>query len=449
MVPVRWALTLLIAFVSAVNFARSVRQSLTIDEAMSFLSFSSKPLAEMFVYYDANNHVLFTLLSRLSYLTLGDAEWAIRLPSVLGGIAFLILLAMVLVRLLGESWLAVAAWVAVVSNPLLLDHMAAGRGYSLALAFWLGALLVLLGGLDASGWRRWVGAGALLGLALAANLNLVYVSIAVGLTYAGLLGRAAGKAAAMMAAGACLTAAPILYPALRHATPDNFYFGATDWATTLDQFVWLAVMPLHGEWNLDRALTIQKWSLPSALGAIALGIPWLRRRKEPLLAAVPMVLTFGLIEAAHRIGGVKYPLGRTTLPLFVACLLAAAALASLPRLRCLIVAGFLLLTGSQLAASRWNHFGEWPEDAENKRLAAVALERPGKICATWTLVPSLNYYRRRYGLPTPELVLNERGPECVWFFAAPDDQQWPRENGFQEAATGAQSKVTVFRSPAR
>jgi hypothetical protein len=444
----RLVLALLIASVGAVNFSRSVRQSLTIDEAMSFLSFASKPLEEMFVYYDANNHVLFTLLSRLSFLALGDAEWAIRLPSVLGGIAFLILLALVLRRLLGESWLAVAAWMAIVSNPLLLDHLAAGRGYGLALAFWLGAVFVLMSGLETAGWRRWAGAGALLGLALAANLTLLYAGVAVGAAYAAMRGRAGVKAALGIAASTLLVAAPILYPALRHATGDNFYFGAADWAHTLDQFVWQAMMPEHGEWNLDAALAWQKALLPWVLGATALAVPLLWRRKEAFFAAVPMVLTFAVAEAAHRWGGVKYPLGRTTLPLFVVSLLAAAALASLPKVRYVVLAALILFTGSHLAASRWNHFGEWPEDAENQRLAAVALERPGKVCSTWTLVPSLNYYRLRYRLATPELVFNERGPECVWFFAAPDDQQWPRDNGFQPVAAGAQSKVTVYRKPA-
>ncbi|MFN9754025.1 MAG: glycosyltransferase family 39 protein, partial [bacterium] len=168
MPPIRLLFALLITAVSVLNGTRSVRQSLTIDEAMTFLSFSSKPLGEMFVYYDANNHVLFTLLSRGSYLALGDAEWAIRLPAVLGGVAFLVLLAGVLVRLLGESGTAVAAWVAVVSNPLLLDHLVAGRGYGLGLALWLGALWVLLDGGEAGGWRRWAGEGVLLGLGLAA-----------------------------------------------------------------------------------------------------------------------------------------------------------------------------------------------------------------------------------------------------------------------------------------
>lgn len=442
-------LALLIAVFSAVNIARSVRQSLTIDEAMSFLSFSSKPLSEMFVYYDANNHVLFTLLSRVSYLTLGDAEWAIRLPSVLGGIAFLILLALVLRRLLGENWTMVAAWLAIASNPLLLDHLAAGRGYALAMAFWMGAVWALGGGLEGGGRRRWAGAGALLGLALAANLNLLYAGVAVGVTYLLFQGRAAAKAALVMAGSTLLVATPILYPALRHATRDNFYYGAESWDHSLDQFVWMAMMPVHGEWNLDVALNGQKALLPWVLGAIALGIPVLWRRKEALFVAVPMLLTFGLAEAAHRFGAVKYPLGRTAIPLFVVSLLAAAALATLPRAKYLMVAGFVLLTGSHLAASRWNHFAEWPDDAENRELAALAKPQAGKICSTWTLVPSLNYYRLRYGLQAPELVLNERGPECVWFFATADDQQWPRENGFREVAAGGRSKVTVYRNSAR
>ncbi len=435
--------------VSTVNIARSVRQSLTIDEAMSFLSFSSKPLAEMSIYYDANNHVLFTLLSRACYLMLGDAEWAIRLPSVLGGIAFLILLAIVLRRLLRETWTAVAAWVAIASNPLLLDHLSAGRGYGLAMAFWTGALLVLLGGIEAGGLRRWAGAGALLGLALAANLNLLYAGVALGATYVAFRGRAGARAAAVMAGSTLLVAAPILYPALRHASRDNFYYGAENWAHSLDQFVWIAMMPVHGEWNLNVALNWQKTALAWAVGAIALGIPFLWRRREALFVAVPMVLVLGLTEAAHRFGEVRYPLGRTAIPLFVASLLAAAALATLPRVRYVVMAGFVLLTGTHLAASRWEHYGEWPEDAENKTLAALAKPQAGKICSTWTLVPSLNYYRLRYGLQAPELVFNERGPECVWFFATADDQQWPRDQGFREIATGARSKVTVYRHPTK
>lgn len=446
---IRWVLALLVAVVSAFNLARSVRQSLTIDEAMSFLSFSSKPLEEMFVYYDANNHVLFTLLSRVCYLTLGDAEWAIRLPSVLGGIAFLILLVFVLVRLLGETWTAVAAWLAVATNPLLLDHLAAGRGYGLAMAFWTGAVWVLLGGLEAGGWRRWAGAGSMLGLALASNLNLLYAAVAVGVTYALLRGRNGAKAALVIAGSTLLVATPILYPALRHATRDNFYYGAENWAHTLDQYVWMAMMPVHGEWNLDAALHWHKLLLPWGLGVTALGIPFLWRRKTALFLAVPMLLTFGLAEAANRIGGVKYPLGRTTIPLFVVGLLAAATLATVGRVRYGLAIGFVLLTGVHLAAARWSHFAEWPEDAENRTLAALAKPQAGKICSTWTLVPSLNYYRRRYGLEAPELVFNERGPECVWFFAAPDDQQWPRENGFREVAAGRQSKVKVYRHPAR
>jgi len=446
--PIRLVLALLIASVSAVNIARSVRQSLTIDEAMSFLSFSSKPLDEMFVYYDANNHVLFTWLSRACYLALGDAEWAIRLPAVLGGIAFLILLALVLRRLLGETWTAVAGWAAIASNPLLLDHLSAGRGYSLAMALWLGAALVLLGGLDGGGWRRWLAAGALLGLALAANLNLLFPSMALGLTYLCFSGRAWPKAGVALACGALLVAAPLLYPALRHASRDNFYYGATAWAHTLDLYVWIAMMPVHGEFDLNAALPGQKLSVMLFVLAIGLCVPLLWRSRSALFLAVPALLLFGFYEAAHRFAGVKLPLGRTALPLFAACLLAATAVATLRYAPYVLVPVFLLLTGTHLAASRWEHYGEWPEDAENRTLAAVAKEQPGKICSTWTLVPSLNYYRLRYRLQAPELVFNERGPECVWFFATADDQQWPRENGFEQVAVGARSKVTVYRKPA-
>ncbi|MCX6589672.1 MAG: glycosyltransferase family 39 protein [Acidobacteria bacterium] len=447
MPPIRLLFALLITAVSVLNVTRSVRQSLTIDEAMTFLSFSSKPLGEMFVYYDANNHVLFTLLSRASFLALGDAEWAIRLPAVVAGVAFLVLLARVLVRLLGENGMAVAAWVAVGSNPLLLDHLVAGRGYGLALALWMGALWVLLDGGEAGGWGRWAGAGVLLGLALAANLNLLYAGVATGLTYALLRGRRGAQAALVMAGATLLTAAPILYPALRHATRDNFYYGAESWSHCVDQFVWLAMMPVHGDWNLGAMLAGQTRLLPWLVGAVALSGPLLWRRRQALLVALPVVLALGLTEAAHRWAGVRYPLGRTALPLFVLTLLAMAALATVPRVRYGVVVVFVLLTGSHLAASRWSYFGEWPGDGESRELARVAAGQEGPMCATWTLLPALEYYRLRYRLPAPEMVLNERGPGCVWFFAARADRQWPEENGFVAVAAGAQSKVKVYRNP--
>ena len=426
---------------------RSVRQSLTIDEAMTFLSFSSKPLGEMFVYYDANNHVLFTLLSRASFLALGDAEWAIRLPAVVAGVAFLVLLARVLVRLLGESGTAVAAWVAVGSNPLLLDHLVAGRGYGMALALWMGALWVLLDGGEAGGWRRWAGAGVLLGLALAANLNLLFAGVGLGVAYGVWRGRDGGKAAMGMAASALLTAGPILYPALRHATRDNFYYGAERWAQTLDQFVWQTLMPVHGEWDLVAALIWANRVAPWVVGLTALGIAGLWRRREALFVALPMVLAFGLTEAAHLAAGLKYPLGRTALPLFVVTLLAMAALATVPRVRYGVVVVFVVLAACHGAAARWSYFGEWPIDGESRVLARVAAGQEGPMCATWTLLPALEYYRLRYRLPAPEMVPNERGPGCAWFFAAPADRQWPEENGFVEVAAGAQSKVKVYRNP--
>jgi hypothetical protein len=256
-----------------------------------------------------------------------------------------------------------------------------------------------------------------------------------------------GKAMMGMAASALLTAGPILYPALRHATRDNFYYGAEHWAHTLDQFVWQTLMPVHGEWDLVAALIRAKRVAPWVLGLTAVGVAGLWRRREALFVALPMVLAFGLTEAAHAAAGVKYPLGRTALPLFVVTLLAMAAVATVGRVRYGVVVVFVVLAAGHGAAARWSYFGEWPGDGENRELARVAAGQEGPMCATWTLRPSLEYYRLRYRLPAPEMILNERGPGCAWFFAAPADREWPVANGFVEVAAGAQSKVTVYRNP--
>jgi hypothetical protein len=315
----------------------------------------------------------------------------------------------------------------------------------------MGALLVLVdGGVDC-GRRRWVAAGTLLGLSIAANLILLIPGTGLGVAYLLLRGRwGAGLRAGVWIAGTTvLVAGAILYPALRHASADHFYFGAESWSQTLDQYVWMTAIPSGGSWDLNVILTWQKRLLLFALGLTVVAIPWLLRRGQALFIALPILFTFGLTEAANRMAGVKYPLDRTSLPLFVVSSLAMAAVATLSQVRYAVILVFVLLAGSHFGAARWSYFGEWPWDSDNRELAVLAATKEGKICATWVLVPSLNYYRQRLGLRAPELVRDEKGPSCVWYFAAPDDRDWPAVNGFLEVKAGRQSKVTVYRKASR
>src|SRR5208337_2708310 len=79
----------IVAAVFAVNVYRSTHQSITADEAFTWDWYIANPFQWILVVYNANNHVLHTLLCRLSVRALGLSELTMRLPSLAGGLFYL------------------------------------------------------------------------------------------------------------------------------------------------------------------------------------------------------------------------------------------------------------------------------------------------------------------------------------------------------------------------
>src|SRR5882762_7016896 len=134
--PKTWrvASMIFIAFVFITNLYRAATQSLTIDEAFTYNLYLSKNLHAILTQFDANNHVLFTLLARTAVSFLGKAEWVLRLPTILAGLLYLVVVYKLCRLLLGEGWLLLLGVAALVLNPYLLDFLSAARGYGLAIA---------------------------------------------------------------------------------------------------------------------------------------------------------------------------------------------------------------------------------------------------------------------------------------------------------------------------
>src|SRR5215211_593620 len=78
----------LLAGLFVANVYRAATQSLTIDEAFTYQLYLAKNLRAILTDYDANNHVLFTLLAKISVSLFGTSEFAIRLPTLLGGLVY-------------------------------------------------------------------------------------------------------------------------------------------------------------------------------------------------------------------------------------------------------------------------------------------------------------------------------------------------------------------------
>jgi hypothetical protein len=114
------------------------------DESFTVVRFASQPLDAIRAdYSDVNNHVLHTMLVRLSIEGFGLAPWTMRLPAFLAG-----LLIVPLTYLAGRAWYGreaglLAAGIAAV-QPMLVVYSVNARGYTMVTAcfiamIWLAA----------------------------------------------------------------------------------------------------------------------------------------------------------------------------------------------------------------------------------------------------------------------------------------------------------------------
>jgi hypothetical protein len=127
-------ITLLAAFVRVPLLSQPMRY----DEATTFLLYSSRPFYVALSFYNTpNNHLLHTLLVRLSYLVFGNYPWALRLPALLAGLC-LVPASYIAARALYRGGGALLTAGLVASSSILAEYSTNARGYSML------CLLVLL-----------------------------------------------------------------------------------------------------------------------------------------------------------------------------------------------------------------------------------------------------------------------------------------------------------------
>ncbi|MEP6539283.1 MAG: hypothetical protein ABJF23_28360 [Bryobacteraceae bacterium] len=402
----RWTAIVLLAGLFMVNVYRAATQSLTIDEAFTYQLYLAKNLRAILTEYDANNHVLYTLLAKLSVGLFGNSELAIRLPSVLGGLVYFYATFRVCWFFFADRWLFLVGVAALTLNPFLLDFLSAGRGYGLGLALWMLGVWFLLEG-------RLERAGAAFGLAVAANLTLVFPCAAVILAY-----RRAWDVVDRLILPAVAASFIVLVIPLSYMKPGSFYTGSeTLWrgvqtVVTLSLRHHMTVLP-------DLQILLLNVLFPVML-ACTVALAW---KPHPQLAWLggALLLTLLLLVVAHYGGHLLYPELRTGLylcPLFTLVYLLALRDRNvwwrLP---------LWLLVG--LYALEWNtaHYAEWKFDAGTKRISAMLRDRHARrVGASWELEPALNYYRVRNRMDGMEPVLrNSPDGEYDYYVLLPSD----------------------------
>jgi 4-amino-4-deoxy-L-arabinose transferase-like glycosyltransferase len=444
---VRTSTLLLVLGFLALNVYRGATQSITMDEAYTYLSFVKPPLVEILTRYDANHHVLHSLLCKASTALFGVSELTLRLPSLIGGMLYCLSALAICRLLLGRRWSGVLCLAILITNPLVLDFSSVARGYSLGMGFlFLGiwGLLLELGAdiTKRQTWRRPVLLGVSFGLSVSSVLTFAFpvaACICVFTIFAFTSGSGAYKKRVAeltaLVASALAVAFAINIGPLSRARRESFAIGFGSIFETLKNSLY-SFLRHHqlsigfGGWRADPF----DWLYPvcrfAVLLVFALAVMLLCAhalsprarflRREAVFLDGLLVAIVALLVAAHRCLGIAYPVARTAIYFLPLAALAIAASIGASRGTGLRIARLsfgalgLMLLAQFITQLNVTYYGPWLFDAGTRQVARFLVAQPAKsqrvkITATWTLVPCLNFYREMYRLAAWQAIEGVNG----------------------------------------
>lgn len=465
---------LLLGFLFAANVYRARTQSFTADEALTYNNFVSGSWRAVWVEYDANNHVLNTLLARLSVAVFGVSEFTLRLPSLAGGALFLAACFLLCRRLFGDGPMLVITLATLTLNPFVLDFLSAARGYGLAVGLFLCAIELLLRAFENGPSRSLKLAALALALSVAANLTFAFPGIVVAAAAAGWLARGRQWRALVdeFLLPGLLAAFLLLAIPLSYAESSRFYVGAPALKGTLDSLVDASLSHSHpGPVSPDEPVSLlRNWlriaTLPLApvlLGASAAALAWLLWRRAPwtgeqrlfALCAGTLLGSLALLIAAHHFAGLLYPERRTGLyliPLFWLVLFGLIRL--VPGRAAQALAALLFSLYAIQFARQWNtrYYLEWLYDARTKEIVRRIDEKRDRsrptvtVSATWPVAATVDFYRRSRRLDWLQLLPRTAKPQPADFHVfTVDDRE--RTTGLEILLRDDFAGVVLVRRP--
>ena len=403
----RWFLAALLA----VNLYRAMTQSVTPGEAWNYDRFIGPSCTEALSRFDVNNHVLNTLLVRISTARFHLTELSLRLPSLLAGVLYLWVVFRMARRWFGDGPAFLAVVGLLTLNPMVVDALSEARGYGMALASWMLALELILESVQSFSLQKLNLAAICLGLSVAAALPFAAPAVALlavfllwskrsgadGVPSGSVRARPPGSALALIF---FLTAFVLLAIPLNHAEWKTLGVGATSLRQTINE---ITALSLGTSLKVIAAIARVALALVAVAGVFASVRCW-RRRDGALLAltGATLALTLVLLIAAHRWlhtpfpqDGAIYLIPLTVLPVTAAILKGHNKTAQIAFLcvSAVLLARYvsqfpsgMYAAGSQFAGAR----------TLAKTLRAKAGHASVRIGASLAAEPIINYYRARY-----------------------------------------------------
>jgi hypothetical protein len=420
-------LMLLALFAIVWAVVRACVQSITMDEAQTYLFF----VARSDLWYPfSNNHILNSLLMWITTHAFGNSIITVRTPALLGGGLYICVCYFLCRTLTNRLSLQLSLFICLVYNPFIFDFMVAARGYGLADAFLLAAIAVPV-------WRHVNRSPSLgkccmlasvgLGLSFAANFSFAFVDLAafvVIVTWATLHRE---HESVVRIAGLCALPGLFVvllicgYP-LAHWKREELWWGSHSLREMIQSIEQSSLYQIEPRFRGSRLFSpmnyLGPW-LPPLLVVlcfcriVASGFDgsWLQdaraRWMGKFAAALAGITISSLLMSwlAFRFANLPLPVGRTGIYLVPLATLFSGVIAAAPGrsvisqwLRRGVTMVFISLGCYFLLCLRLNYFREYEWDADLKDVYSVLarLNRNygvGDVAMNGLYLPSLNYYR--------------------------------------------------------
>jgi len=404
----RWILIGVAVFAMAWGIARAAIQSITIDEAVTYNVFVFE---RRFLWYGANNHILNSILMYGFTKLLGISQFTARLPALIGA-ALYISATYRLCRLLTTSLLVqLTVFVCLVFNPFVFDHLVAARGYGLALAFLMWAMVY-----SAESYMRQyplVAACAVsslcAGMSVNANFSFAFVNAAL-MAVIFLFARYQRPSEWVRLLAACTVPGAAIITivsgdALVHSRPGELIYGARSLGETFGSIIGSSLFQ-----SPIGFLAPLVFPLVTGTGLLWLLYSLLRRAKSKnaifgWAAAAIFAITLAIHWTAFRLFGLLMPKDRTGLFFVPLCMIMAAVLATIPPssplgryLRASFLGALAIMAVYFLSCLRLTYFKEWYWDDDVQKTYAVlsCLNREHQVTqvtSTWPYRSALNFYQ--------------------------------------------------------
>ena len=395
----RWFLAALVAF----NLYRAITQSVTPGEAWNYDRFIGPPWQQALDHFDVNNHVLNTLLVRISTNAFHLTELSLRLPSLLFGVLYLWVVFRLARRWFGDGLEFLAVVGLLTLNPMVVDALGEARGYGIALACWMWALELILESVESFSMVKLNLSAICLGLSIAASLAF------------------AAPACALLAAFLIWTGGRPQYRRLRLALPEIVF---------LTTFLLLVIPLNHAEWKTlgtgatslrqtineitaislgtSHATVAAVGRVALALAAVAGLVMAVRHWRRPdgavvVLTGVTLPLTLVFLMAAHRWLGTPFPQGSAIylIPIIILPFTMVIIKHHNKAVQITFLAVSALLIARDLSEFSTGIYASGNRFAGARVLAKTLRAKAGRstvrIGASLAAEPILNYYRARYG----------------------------------------------------